>query len=139
VSSLSQIDFVVADRSYAGGKALTTTSVNIMTNASNIYQQPISSLGLFPDYRTTISLIRFRGLKMNLYTVRFFAKAIKFGSKYVYQTVPRLLTIWLDLGENGTLAGNEAFKKLNEAVAKAIKETPIYKVRVTSPSDLTVI
>jgi serine/threonine-protein kinase ATR len=70
----------------------------------------------------------FRGLRMNLYTVRFFAKAIKFGSKYVYQTVPRLLTIWLDLGENGTLAGNDAFKKLNEAVAKAIKETPVYKV-----------
>jgi len=75
---------------------------------------------------------------MNLYTVRFFAKAIKFGSKYVYQTVPRLLTIWLDLGENGTLAGGDLFKKLNEAVAKAIKETPVYKVRAMSPTGLTV-
>jgi hypothetical protein len=65
---------------------------------------------------------------MNLYTVRFFAKAIKFGSKYVYQTVPRLLTIWLDLGEDGNLSVGDTFKKLNEAVAKAIKETPVYKV-----------
>jgi serine/threonine-protein kinase ATR len=63
---------------------------------------------------------------MNLYTVRFFAKAIKFGSKYIYQTVPRLLTIWLDMGEN--LSTSEQFPKLNTVITKAIKETPIYKV-----------
>lgn len=68
-----------------------------------------------------------RGLKMNLYTVRSFAKAIKFGSKYVYQTVPRLLTIWLDMGEDKALAGSDVFKKLNDVVAKAIKESPVYK------------
>ncbi|KAF8076761.1 hypothetical protein FPV67DRAFT_1472577 [Lyophyllum atratum] len=68
-----------------------------------------------------------RGMKMNLYTVRSFAKAIKFGSKYVYQTVPRLLTIWLDLGEDKTSAGTDVFKKLNDIVAKAIKESPVYK------------
>jgi serine/threonine-protein kinase ATR len=65
---------------------------------------------------------------MNLYTVKFFAKAIRFGSKYVYQTVPRLLTIWLDLGENDVLSGTETFAKLNSAVAKAIKDIPAYKV-----------
>jgi serine/threonine-protein kinase ATR len=65
---------------------------------------------------------------MNLYTVRFFAKAIKFGSKYVYQTIPRLLTIWLDMGENPVLIKREVFPKLNESIAKAIKETPVYKV-----------
>ena len=68
----------------------------------------------------------FRGTKMNLYTVRFFAKAIKFGSKYVYQTIPRLLTIWLDMGEN--LARSEQFPRINTLVAKAINETPVYKV-----------
>ncbi|KAJ7581045.1 hypothetical protein C8J56DRAFT_793738 [Mycena floridula] len=68
-----------------------------------------------------------RGMKMNLYTVKSFAKAIKLGSKYVYQAVPRLLTIWLDLGENPNLASNESFKRLNDVVAKAIKETPGYK------------
>jgi hypothetical protein len=65
---------------------------------------------------------------MNLYTVRSFAKAIKFGSKYVYQTVPRLLTIWLDLGEERTAAGTDVFKKLNDVVSRAIKEAPTYKV-----------
>jgi serine/threonine-protein kinase ATR len=65
---------------------------------------------------------------MNLYTVRFFAKAIKYGSKYVYQTVPRLLTIWLDMGEDQRFQTGDVFKKLNDAVAKAIKETPVYKV-----------
>lgn len=65
---------------------------------------------------------------MNLYTVRCYAKAIRFGSKYVYQTVPRLLTIWLDLGEDSKTAGTDVFKKLNDVVAKAIKEAPVYKV-----------
>jgi serine/threonine-protein kinase ATR len=66
---------------------------------------------------------------MNLYTVKFFAKAIRYGSKYVYQTIPRLLTIWLDVGEHVTLSSTETFTKLNAAVAKAITETPAYKVR----------
>ncbi|KNZ76453.1 Serine/threonine-protein kinase atr [Termitomyces sp. J132] len=68
-----------------------------------------------------------RGVKMNLYTVRSFAKAIKFGSKYVYQTVPRLLTIWLDLGDDKAIAGTDVFKRLNENVSKAIADCPAYK------------
>lgn len=72
----------------------------------------------------------FRGLKMSYYTVRCFTKAIKFGSKYVYQTVPRLLTLWLDAGEDRSVASHEAFRKMNEAVAKSIKEVPVYKVRL---------
>lgn len=27
-----------------------------------------------------------------------FGKALRFGSKYVYQSLPRLLTLWLDMG-----------------------------------------
>lgn len=68
-----------------------------------------------------------RGLKMNLSTVRSYAKAIKVGSKYIYQTVPRILTIWLDLGEDQKAAGSEPFRKLNEVVAKVTKDTPAYK------------
>lgn len=77
-----------------------------------------------------------RGLKMNLYTVRSFAKAIKLGSKYVYQTVPRLLTIWLDLGEDPQSAGSEVFQRLNDVVAKAIKDVPPYKVNNSSSLSL---
>lgn len=65
---------------------------------------------------------------MNLYTVRSFAKAIKLGSKYVYQTVPRLLTIWLDLGDDRAIAGTDVFKSLNETVSTAIADCPAYKV-----------
>ncbi|KAJ7893431.1 hypothetical protein B0H14DRAFT_2684894 [Mycena olivaceomarginata] len=67
------------------------------------------------------------GLKMNSSTVKSFSRAMKHGSKYVYQTVPRLLTIWLDLGEDRRSATQETFKRLNEVVAKAIKEAPVYK------------
>lgn len=73
-----------------------------------------------------------RGIKMNLYTVRSFAKAIKLGSKYVYQAIPRLLTIWLDLGEVSATANLDDFKRLNDIVAKAIKEAPVYKASLNS-------
>lgn len=73
-----------------------------------------------------------RGLRMNFFTVKAYAKAIKFGSKYVYQTVPRLLTIWLDSGEDNHPSKNsgnmEFFEKLNDVVSRAIQEVPVYKV-----------
>jgi serine/threonine-protein kinase ATR len=78
-----------------------------------------------------------RGTKMNLHTVKCFAKAIVCGSKYVYQTVPRLLTIWLDMGENVTAANTDVFRKLNHSVAIAIKTAPVYKVSLPYDSDFT--
>ncbi|KAF7789400.1 hypothetical protein EIP86_000344 [Pleurotus ostreatoroseus] len=40
-----------------------------------------------------------QGIKMNLTTIKCYAKSIELGSKYIYETVPRLLTIWMDIGE----------------------------------------
>jgi len=37
------------------------------------------------------------------HTVQNYLSALKFGVKYIYRTMPRLLTIWLDLGENFAL------------------------------------
>jgi serine/threonine-protein kinase ATR len=37
------------------------------------------------------------------HTVQNYLSALKFGVKYIYRTMPRLLTIWLDLGENSAL------------------------------------
>ena len=79
---------------------------------------------------------KYRGTKMNLCTVKYFAKAIIYGSKYVYQTVPRLLTIWLDMGEHITPAITEVFKRLNSCVSGAIKHAPAYKV-IPAPSLFT--
>ena len=64
---------------------------------------------------------------MTVYIIRNYAKAIRLGSKYIYHTVPRLLTLWLDNGEDVNISGTEVFNKINEIVAIAIKEIPAYK------------
>ncbi|KZT05577.1 uncharacterized protein LAESUDRAFT_655532 [Laetiporus sulphureus 93-53] len=71
-----------------------------------------------------------RGTRMNLQTVKAFAKAIRYGSKYIYQTVPRLLTLWLDMGENSVISTGNIFPRINDEVAKAIKSVPVYKARL---------
>jgi serine/threonine-protein kinase ATR len=71
---------------------------------------------------------------MNMYTVRAFSKAIMHGSKFVYQTVPRLLTIWLDLGENKVTAQHETFKKMTDNIAKSFRDAPVYKVFISNAS-----
>ncbi|EIW76220.1 hypothetical protein CONPUDRAFT_158248 [Coniophora puteana RWD-64-598 SS2] len=68
-----------------------------------------------------------RGVRMNLHTIRNFAKAIIHGSKYVYQTVPRLLTLWLDMGEHQEIRTSPAFTKVNGAVSTAVDNIPVYK------------
>ncbi|KAJ7506601.1 hypothetical protein B0H11DRAFT_1706690 [Mycena galericulata] len=68
-----------------------------------------------------------RGVKMNASTVKSYSRAIRHGSKYIYQTVPRLLTIWLDLGEDRKMAALDTYRKLNDSIAKTIKEAPVYK------------
>jgi hypothetical protein len=70
---------------------------------------------------------------MNLNTIRFYSKAIKAGSKYVYQTVPRLLTLWLDPGEDDPELKMESNQKINQEVSKAIEVIPTYKVRPPPP------
>lgn len=65
---------------------------------------------------------------MNLQTVRCFIKATRYGSKYIYQTVPRLLTLWLDMGEDRNVSTGEIFTRVNAEIARAIKSIPVYKV-----------
>jgi serine/threonine-protein kinase ATR len=36
---------------------------------------------------------------MNYLTCFNYTTALKFGNKYIFRTMPRTLTIWLDLGE----------------------------------------
>lgn len=64
---------------------------------------------------------------MNIHTVRYFSRAIKAGSKYIYQTVPRLLTLWLDMGEEDVIQ-TDILKKMNSEVSRAIETIPTYKV-----------
>ncbi|CAL1700250.1 unnamed protein product [Somion occarium] len=68
-----------------------------------------------------------RGTRMNLQTVKCYSKAMKFGSKYIYQTVPRLLTLWLDMAVEVKPADIDIFKKTNNEVAKTVKSVPVWK------------
>ena len=65
---------------------------------------------------------------MNLATVKAYSIAIRFGSKYAYQTIPRLLTLWLDMGEDANLSTSDVYIAINSEVEVAIKLTPTYKV-----------
>lgn len=68
---------------------------------------------------------------MCLQTVRSYTKAMKYGSKYIYQTVPRLLTLWLDLGEDEVIAKTDTFTKINLEVKRVCDSVPAYKVSLS--------
>ena len=70
-----------------------------------------------------------RGMRMRLATVRCFTKAMKYGNKFIYQTVPRLLTIWLDMGEDPTARSYETYTKITAEISRAIGGVPAFKVR----------
>lgn len=68
---------------------------------------------------------------MNLNTIKCFGEAIAHGDKYIYQTVPRLLTLWLDMGENHKdSADHKPTKKATAYLIRHTKEAPAYKVRL---------
>ncbi|KAG2369791.1 hypothetical protein BDR07DRAFT_1447599 [Suillus spraguei] len=68
-----------------------------------------------------------RGIKMNFQTIKCFTEAAAHGNKFVYQTIPRLLTLWLDIGERKVTAENPLFDKINTVVASSIDTIPVYK------------
>jgi serine/threonine-protein kinase ATR len=69
------------------------------------------------------------GLRMRLSTIRCFTKAMKYGNKFIYQTVPRLLTIWLDMGEDPAVRSDDGFTKITAEISRAINGVPAFKVR----------
>jgi hypothetical protein len=70
------------------------------------------------------------GLRMRLATVRCFTKAMKYGNKFIYQTVPRLLTIWLDMGEDAAVNSDECFTKITAEISRTISGVPAFKVSI---------
>lgn len=65
---------------------------------------------------------------MVVFIVKQYARSLRFGSKYTYQTIPRLLTHWLDMAEDNSLSSSDTFAQVNKEVDSAIKHTPVYKV-----------
>jgi len=45
------------------------------------------------------ALLLSNSLACQAYTVENYCKALQNGTKHIYQMLPRMLTIWLDLGE----------------------------------------
>lgn len=63
--------------------------------------------------------------------IKEYVMAIRTGTKYIYQTVPRLLTLWLDIGEDPTYDNNPVVSKINGHVSDAIITIGPYKVIAT--------
>ncbi|GJJ07321.1 hypothetical protein Clacol_001522 [Clathrus columnatus] len=72
----------------------------------------------------------------NYQTIKCYAKTLQIGSKYVYQTMPRMLTLWLDLGEkiphssvanDRGIDANNILSKTNSKVSHAIRSIATYK------------
>ena len=66
---------------------------------------------------------------MSLHTVRAYVRAIRHGQKFIYQTVPRLLTLWLDIGEHPEMSQHKNYGYMLTEIERAIKTIPVYKVR----------
>lgn len=41
-----------------------------------------------------------RSVICHAFTVENYAQALRYGTKNIYQTMPRMLTLWLDLGDH---------------------------------------
>ncbi|KAI0032945.1 hypothetical protein K488DRAFT_78188 [Vararia minispora EC-137] len=67
------------------------------------------------------------GLKLLNATARCFLKALRYGSKFTYQMVPRLLMIWMDMGEETRVASSETYRKMCAEISRAIPDIPAYK------------
>lgn len=69
-------------------------------------------------------------LVMNLQTINDLLRACETGSKYIYQALPRLLTLYFNVGEDDEAAYvSTEFKTMSTLIGKSIKTIPMYKVR----------
>ncbi|EJD53664.1 hypothetical protein AURDEDRAFT_53550 [Auricularia subglabra TFB-10046 SS5] len=65
--------------------------------------------------------------------VQNYALSLQYGSKNIYQTMPRMLTLWLDLGEEkGVLLAekegkSEAYGPMNNVIKRAMDNLAVYK------------
>jgi hypothetical protein len=112
----------------AGGKVECSTTGSTRTAVSTAYLRTIQRFGMFSSLFHLLALTIRSGLRMRLSTIRCFTKAMKYGNKFIYQTVPRLLTIWLDMGEDDTVNMHECFIKISAEISRSISGVPAFKV-----------
>ncbi|KAG9049511.1 serine/threonine-protein kinase M1 [Tulasnella sp. UAMH 9824] len=76
-------------------------------NTVQRWESPWFHYGRFHDHLRAQSSNRAQIALHTLNTCKSFLQALAYGSKYIYQTMPRLLTLWLDMGEDPDLIRNE--------------------------------
>ncbi|OCF57218.1 hypothetical protein L486_04674 [Kwoniella mangroviensis CBS 10435] len=71
------------------------------------------------------------------HTCHSYSLALQHGVKYIYQTMPRMLTLWLDLGENKELKllpeVAAQIKKINDLMERVRTELPTYQFLTAFP------
>ena len=126
------------------GKIRSSTMDNIKTSVLKCYmmgKKGASKTTKKSDGSPSNSFLR-RGLKMIAVTINCYAEAIKLGSKFVYQTVPRLLALW-DVAvstKNRTSTQprpnqqieDAEVNKINDIIVNAFRTAPIYQVSLPS-------
>ena len=66
---------------------------------------------------------------MHAQTIVNYGRAASIGSKYVYETIPRMLTLWLDLVEKPKAKSHPYWTRIENAIAEAVVDVPAYKAR----------
>ena len=117
-----------------GGKVGCFTMGSIKTVVLTAYLLTTTRSGTYIMLHYFIVFTIGSGLRMRLATVRCFTKAMKYGNKFIYQTVPRLLTIWLDMGEDTTVNSEESFTKITAEISRSISGVPAFKVSLEPAS-----
>lgn len=66
--------------------------------------------------------------------VKNFAKALRFGTKFLYQALPRMVTIWLDLGAEPECVRYELAERAGNMQASKSRRTSAIKMDAAQPN-----
>ncbi|XP_076679651.1 serine/threonine-protein kinase atr isoform X1 [Andrena cerasifolii] len=76
-----------------------------------------------------------KGRDLQVHTMNYYGKSLQYGCKYIHQSIPRMLTIWLDFASRVTsrtsFSGNQELTKLSkDALLKMTKIMEVYQERL---------
>ncbi|KAG6794440.1 serine/threonine-protein kinase atr-like [Apis mellifera caucasica] len=78
-----------------------------------------------------------RGRDLQVHTMNYYGKSLQYGCKYIHQSMPRMLTIWLDFASRATRSNNlmnqsnqEQVKLRKDALLKMSKIMEVYQERL---------
>ncbi|XP_033336517.2 serine/threonine-protein kinase ATR [Megalopta genalis] len=76
-----------------------------------------------------------KGRDLQVHTMNFYGKSLQYGCKYIHQSMPRMLTIWLDFASRVTSRSNhnvndEIEKFRRDALLKMTKIMEVYQERL---------